>query len=140
LYIGRYRDTLDGDALRARPIHVLLHLAANIRHAGITTYYLPIEDGEPLSPLLLQRGLALLQQAHDQYQTVLIACGAGISRSAIFTIAALKVTEGITLEAAYHIVRHAHPETCPHPVLWDSLCTYFGETVSYRIILQGATR
>ena len=69
------------------------------------------------------------QQAAEQI--ILVACGAGISRSATFAVAALKEIQGISLREAMHIVKHAHPESMPHLHLWQSLCSYYNEAVPW---------
>ncbi len=58
-----------------------------------------------------------------------MACGAGISRSATFAVAVLKETEGLSLLEAVQTVKKYHPESLPHPALWESLCAYYGEEV-----------
>lgn len=57
--------------------------------------------------------------------SVLVACGAGISRSTTFAIAALKEAEGVSLLEAARIVRPAHFDGMPHPALWELLCHYY---------------
>lgn len=47
LLIGTYRETLDHDLLARARVGALLHLAARVEPLGITTLYLPIEDGAP---------------------------------------------------------------------------------------------
>ena len=48
LYIGKYRETLDGRYLSAHNITAMLLLAELVEHPGITSLYLAVEDGEPL--------------------------------------------------------------------------------------------
>jgi protein-tyrosine phosphatase len=66
---------------------------------------------------------------YAQNKVILIACGAGISRSATFAIAALRQMENLPLLEAWRIVKTAHPEAMPHPALWESLCNYYGEDI-----------
>jgi len=114
LYIGKYRDTLDAALLAAYGIGAMLQLAGPVLQAGVASLYLPIEDGEPLSAEQLRAGLDFVHEARQQGHTVLIACGAGISRSATFAIAALKEAEGLGLLDAAHAVRQCHSDTMPH--------------------------
>jgi protein-tyrosine phosphatase len=65
---------------------------------------------------------------------VLIACGAGISRSATFAVAALKEEEGLSLLDAYRVVKSGHPGAMPHFALWESLCGYYQEDVPFRAL------
>jgi protein-tyrosine phosphatase len=52
-------------------------------------------------------------------KAVLVACGAGISRSTSFAIAALKEAEGLTLLGAAREVRRLHPAGLPHMALYS---------------------
>ena len=61
---------------------------------------------------------------------MLIACGAGMSRSVVFAVAVLKEAEGLSLLKALQVVKHYHPESLPHPALWKSLCAYYHEETS----------
>jgi dual specificity MAP kinase phosphatase len=135
LWIGAYRDTLDAALLGRRGIRALLHLVEDVRHPGIQTLYLPVEDGQPLDVPALRRGLAFVDESQRQGQTLLIACGAGISRSATFAVAALREREGIGLLDAYRAVRSRRAQALPHPVLWASLCAYYAEEVPYRALV-----
>ena len=136
LHIGRYRDTLNQSLLTANRIGAMLQLAEHVQHPQIATLYLPIEDGVPLAGELLQQGLSFVHAAHQQGQAVLIACGAGISRSATFAIAALKEVEGLSLLEATKAVKYHHPAAMPHPALWESLCAYYHEPVPYLVIVR----
>jgi predicted protein tyrosine phosphatase len=69
---------------------------------------------------------------------VLIACGSGISRSSAFAIAALKEEEGLGLLEAFRQVRRRHPEAMPHRPVWESLCDYYQEGVTYQALLGAA--
>jgi protein-tyrosine phosphatase len=136
LLIGSYRETLDSNLLAANRIGALLHLAAPVQPPGVTTCYLPVEDGEPLDAATLQQGVAFVLAQRVAGDTVLVACGAGISRSTSFAIAALKEAEGLGVLDAARIVRRAHPDGMPHPVLWDSLCAYYGEPHDYLTLVR----
>ncbi|NJM07283.1 hypothetical protein HC891_15450 [Candidatus Gracilibacteria bacterium] len=108
---------------------------APVEPPGITTLYLPVEDGEALAAEKLRRGVDFVLTHHATNKTVLVACGAGISRATTFTIAALKEAEGLSLLDAAHAVRQAHPDGMPHWLLWESLCTYYGERHDYLALL-----
>lgn len=131
LYIGKYRETLDGRYLASHNITAMLLLAELVEHLGITSLYLAVEDGEPLPNEMLAQGVEFVKAQQAAGQTILVACGAGISRSATFAVAALKEIEGIGLREAMHIVKKAHPESMPHFHLWQSLCDYYGEVVPW---------
>jgi hypothetical protein len=129
LYIGKYRETLDASLLAANEIGALLLLAEEVTQPGITSLYLPVEDGVPLPGDLLRQGVDFVLSAKAQGQVVLIACGAGISRSAALAIAVLKEAEGLGLLEAVSVVGKHHPESLPHPALWESLCIFYDQDI-----------
>ena len=90
LYIGKYRETRDYRLLTAHGITAMLLLAELVEHPGITSLYLAVEDGEPLPHEMLTKGVDFVKAQKAAGQTILVACGAGISRSASFAAAALK--------------------------------------------------
>jgi protein-tyrosine phosphatase len=130
LYIGKYRETLDKDLLSIKKIDAMLQLAEAVKHPNITSIYLPVEDGVPLPDHLLQQGADFVLFEKSLGHTVLIACGAGMSRSVVFAVAVLKEVEGLSLLEALQIVKQHHPESLPHPALWKSLCAYYHEELS----------
>ena len=71
-----------------------------------------------------------------QEHAILIACGAGQSRSVAFAIAVLKETEDLPLLAAWQEVKQRHPEALPHTALWDSLCRYYDEPIPFSRIFD----
>jgi protein-tyrosine phosphatase len=119
LSIGKYRETLNGTLLARNNIKAMLLLAELVEHPGITSLYVPIDDGVPLDPKLLRKGVDFVRTKKELNHTILIACGAGVSRSAVFAIAALKECEGLPLLDATRTVKQCHPEAMPHFVLWD---------------------
>ena len=135
LYIGKYSDTLNVHLLSRYNIKAMLQLAELVEHPGITSLYLDVEDGEPLSRDLLRVGIDFVIAQKQQGHNVLVSCGAGISRSAAFAIAALKEIEGMSLLEAFLAVKQAHPQTLPHPTVWESVCHYYGEDDVYQIYL-----
>jgi protein-tyrosine phosphatase len=135
LLVGAYRETLDDDLLAQTQVGALLHLVAPVEPSGITTLYLPVEDGDALDADVIRRGVDFVLSQRTAEKRVLIACGAGISRSTTFAIAALKEAEGMALLDAARAVRQAHPAGMPHWLLWESLCAYYGEPHDYRVLL-----
>jgi protein-tyrosine phosphatase len=131
LYIGKYRDTLDYRYLSAHNITAMLLLAELVEHPGITSLYLAVEDGEALPREMLAQGVEFVTAQKQAEQTVLVACGAGVSRSAAFAVAALKEIENISLRQAMHIVKQSHSDSMPHFKLWQFLCTYYNEAVPW---------
>jgi hypothetical protein len=136
LYVGRYRDTRDVSLLSAKRIEAVLQLAEPVAYDAIRALYLPVEDGLPIPKPLLRQGMAFVLSAKAEGLRVLIACGAGISRSVGFAVAALKEAEGLGLLAALEEVHRRHAEALPHPAIWESLCAYYGEPVPLRAMLE----
>jgi len=127
LYIGKYAETIDLNLLRSYGIQAMLQLANPAPQPNISSLFLPVEDGVALPTNYLRTGLDYVLSQYKQGHTVLVACGAGISRSATFTIAALKEAEGLRLTEALRQVRASHEVAAPHPALWQSICEYYGE-------------
>jgi protein-tyrosine phosphatase len=136
LLIGKYRETLDHDLLARAQVGALLHLAARVEPPGITTLYLPIEDGEPFDAPTLRRGVDFILAQRAAGKTVLVACGAGISRSTSFAIGALKEAERLPLLATAREVRRLHPAGLPHMALWSSLCQHYQEPDDYLALIR----
>jgi protein-tyrosine phosphatase len=131
LYIGRYRDTVNQTLLQAHSIDAMLQLAERVEQPGIEVLYLDVEDGEPLPAEKLRQGVSFARDQLAFGRRVLIACGAGISRSVTFAIAVLHEEEGISLLDAYHDIHSSHPDALPHYELWYSLCEYYDENVPF---------
>jgi protein-tyrosine phosphatase len=138
LLIGKYRETLDQELLARARVGALLHLAAQVEPPGVAALYLPVEDGEPFDEATLRSGVDFILAQHAAGKTVLVACGAGISRSTSFAIAALKEAEGLPLLEAAREVRRLHPDGLPHMALWASLCLHYQELHDYLDLIRSA--
>jgi hypothetical protein len=145
LYVGKFRETQNNDWLKQCEISAILQLADSVKQPAILSLYVPVEDGELLPFERLKSGVEFVRLAKAQSSNVLIACGAGISRSASFAIcasqqrfaiAALKEEEKLTLLDAFQQVLAQHPQARPHLALWQSLCKYYDEDVTYKDILK----
>lgn len=135
LFIGKYRETLDEMYLLAQGFGAVLQLAEEISYTRLAWLYVVVDDGVPLPGHLLRQGIDFVLEQHRLGRTILIACGAGMSRSASFAVAALKEVEHLSLTEALQTVKQHHPDTLPHPALWESLCTYYQEDVLYERVL-----
>jgi protein-tyrosine phosphatase len=113
----------------------MLQLAEAIDQPGITSLYLPVEDFAPIPPELLRQGVEFVRARKLQGERVLVACGAGINRSAAFCIAVLKEEENLGLLEAFHDVKRKHSPALPHPPVWESLCSYYQEHISIMTLL-----
>jgi len=136
LYVGNYRESLNYDLLQDHKIGAMLHLAEDVQQSNIVSRYIPVEDGQPLPFEQLKSGVEFVRQEKAKNKTVLIVCGAGISRSSLFAVATLKEEENLSLLDAFQQVQIKHPQANPHPNLWKSLCEYYNETISYKTILK----
>jgi protein-tyrosine phosphatase len=136
LYLGKYQETLTPDHLAFNRIEAMLVFAGPVQNPNIQTLYIPLEDGLPVADEILRKGLDFINGHKQNGKNVLVACGAGISRSAGFVVAALKEAENITLLEAYRQVFMVHPGALPHPAIWKSLCTYYQEEFSYALLLR----
>jgi hypothetical protein len=131
LYIGKYAETKDKTLLDGYGIGAMLQLADHVPQPGIASLYLAVEDGQPISVEHLRRGIIFLREYKADGQNLLVACGAGISRSTSFALAVLKEEENLSLLDAYRTVLKVHPAALPHYALWDSLCAYYNEQIPY---------
>jgi len=105
LYIGKYKDTRNFYLLSRFNITSMLLLAELVEHPGITSRYFAVDDGVPLPTNLLQEGIQFVTDEKKRDHTILVACGAGISRSATFATAILKEVEQVSLLDAFKISR-----------------------------------
>jgi hypothetical protein len=137
LYIGKYRETADLNTLIAYRINAMLQLAERVNQPGFASLYIPVEDGEPLPHDKLRQGVDFVREQRAAGKTVLVACGAGISRAVTFTIATLQEEENLSLVEAYTQILDVHSDALPHPALWDSLCQYYNETMPYQDLWLG---
>jgi protein-tyrosine phosphatase len=136
LYIGKYQETRTLSLLQQHGISAMLQLAEKVNQPGIETCYLAIEDGVPLPVPMLERGVAFIREQKAQGKTILVACGAGISRSVTFGIAALMEQESRDLFDAYREIYKVHPQAEPHFELVHSLTAYYGKPMDVFDILD----
>jgi hypothetical protein len=136
LYVGKFRETLDYSLLYRNHIGAMLQLAESVQQPGISSLYVPVEDGESLSFDKLGKGVEFVRLEKARGKNVLIACGAGISRGVSFAIASLKEEENLSLLDAFRQIQAEHPQARPHLELWKSLCDYYSEEVPYKSILK----
>jgi len=136
LYIGKYRDTLDKNYLDFKSIKAMLQLADPVEQKGIVSLFLPVEDIGATSPVLIKQGVDFILEEKGKDHKILVACGAGINRSTVFCMAALKEVEGLNLIDAFKEIKRRHPESMPHEPIWESFCKYYNESTSYLDIMR----
>jgi hypothetical protein len=127
LYIGKYAETRRIDFLQKAGITAMLQLADYVQQANIETLFVPVEDGVSLYHPRIKKGLSFIREQKALGKTVLIACGAGQSRSVTFAIAALMEEEGRELFDAYREIYMRHRAALPHHELILSLSAYYGK-------------
>jgi protein-tyrosine phosphatase len=136
VFIGAYRDTLSKSYLDFKSIQAMLQLTEKVEQPNIISLYLPVEDLAPIFKEQIRQGVDFLLQHKHNGVNILVACGAGINRSRAFSAAALKEEEGLTLFDVFKEVRPRHPESMPHEPVWQSLCEYYAETISYSDLMR----
>jgi len=136
LYIGKYRDTLDVATLAKHNIGAVLQLAEAIEYPDIESLYLPVEDGVPLESPYLRQGIDFVLGQKRLGHNVLVACGAGMSRSAAFVVAVVNEDEGLGLLEALRVVKICYPDTMIHPAIWESLCAFFQEDIPINLAVS----
>lgn len=134
LAIGKYRETTDLNLLKHFQVGAMLQLADAVPQPGIASLYLAVEDGVPLPREILRRGVDFIRMRKADGHKVLVACGAGISRSVTFSIAALREEENLSLFDAYSQILDVHPDAFPHHALWESLRSYYGDDMTYEAV------
>jgi protein-tyrosine phosphatase len=131
LAVGTYRDVFNRALLEQYSIQATLQFVENVRYEGIASCYLPIDDGVPVTPKTLRKGVDFITEQYHEGRIILSACGAGVSRSVIFAAAALKEIEELSLLEATTEVMYFRPEALPNPIVMRSVCTYYGEPFSH---------
>lgn len=126
LLIGKFAETRHQALLNGKKITAMLQLAELVEHPNIETLYVPVEDGRPLEHELITQGVEFIRQQKAEGKRVLVACGAGISRSTTFVMAYLMEEEGLDLFDAFGAILPHHPNADPHPELAKSLLAYHG--------------
>jgi protein-tyrosine phosphatase len=96
-----------------------------------------VQDGLPLSYKVLERGITFICDQKAAGKKVLVACGAGISRSVVFAWGALMQAEKLDFFDAYREILEVHPDAQPHLMLCVSLAEYFGLHLSQQEIVNG---
>ena len=136
LFIGNIRDTANKSFLEKKSINAILQLAVEVDHPGITCLYLPVEDFAPLKFSLLENGVDFIREQKKLGHRILVACAMGINRSSSYCTAALKEEEGLSLLDAFKQVKNKHSQSMPHEPVWNSLCNYYEEKISYLEIMR----
>jgi protein-tyrosine phosphatase len=131
LYIGDYNDSQSKNILDFKAITSVLQLAGAIKLPGINFLYVPVKDLHPISAEHLKEGVAFVLAEKEKGNKILVACAAGVNRSAAFCVASLKEAEGLSLLAAFREVKKNRRIAMPQEFAWESLCKYYNEDAPY---------
>ena len=136
LYIGRYRDTLDKAYLDFKSIQSILQLAEPVQYSDINTLFLSVDDLDGTPHPLIRQGVDFILAEKEKGHRVLVSCGAGINRSTVFCMAALKEVEGLSLLDAVKDIKRRHPDAMPNQYVWESFCEYYNEPTPYLDVMR----
>ena len=119
LWIGSSKDLLSTTPLRSLGFVAVLDLrdAGQARPLDVTTFALANRDGDPWAAADVNAALAFVYE-HVRFGRVLVACGAGMSRSTSMVIGFL-VRCGWDAPSAYEHLRRAHMEAAPSAKMVD---------------------
>ena len=142
LFISGFPAASNKKLLANNAIDSMLQLYEPFTIRGVQTLYLNVTDGYPISQEILAEGIAFIRKQQAKGKRVLVTCGAGVSRSVTFSVAALKEVEDLSLEEAYLSIREHHTQALPDHIHWDSLREYYGEGPEFwevwkHIVLDG---
>ena len=136
LYIGDYNDTQNKNLLDRNSIQSVLQLSAPVKLPGINLLYIPVKDLSPISVEHFKQGTDFILAEKNKGNKILVACAAGVNRSATFCVAALQEAEGLSLIEAFKAVRASRTIAMPQEFAWESLCRYYKEDVPYIELLR----
>jgi Dual specificity phosphatase, catalytic domain len=129
IWIGGRRDALDHAHCQTTGIEAVLQLYGPEPEALAFPFAREVRslfviDGEPLPASALSAGVGFIQAQRAQGRRLLVTCGAGQSRSAVF-VAAHLYEQGTELLEAFSTLMSRRPQILPHPVLLRSLVNYY---------------
>ncbi len=136
LYIGKYKDTLDKNYLDFKSIRAMLQLSEAVQQPDINSLYLFVDDFGVTPHPLIRQGVDFILKEKEKGHKVLVACGAGINRSTVFCMAALKEVDGLSLLDAFREIIRKHPQSMPNRHVWESFCSYYNETTPYLDVMR----
>lgn len=137
LYIGKARLATRVDLLREFGVAsvVKLYHAPPIWPEGFTLLDAPFEDGIFIPSAIFQRCDQFISVEIAAGRSVVVVCGASISRSATVILSYL-IHSGMEIREAHDLVRRRHPLALPHPELWRSLIAHHGLPYTLRDVLS----
>lgn len=134
LAMGTHAQALRPDLMKSHQIGAVLQLANAAEQLQMPTLYLRVHDATIVVPQTIDRGIQFIHTQRQWGRRVLIADDNVRSCAPMFAVAVLKEALGVSLIDAYRLVLTAHPHAKPHPLLWDSLCTYYADEPPYGML------
>lgn len=134
LSIGTHAESLRPHLMESHEIGAVLQLANPADQLQLPALYLRVYDATTVLPPTIEDGVGFIRAQRAWGRRVLIADDNARSCAPMFAVAALKEAQGISLIDAYQVVLAAHPQAQPHPLLWDSLCTYYPDEPPYGLL------
>lgn len=124
LWIGNTRDGRDARTLFDNQIRAVIDLAAEESPAQLprelTYFRIPLLDGCGNDPASLKIAVTIVATHLDEGVSLLVCCGAGLSRSPSVTAFALAQSEGMSPHECLNRIRECQPVDVS-PGLWNDL-------------------
>lgn len=127
LYVSDYPSACSKRIRDEAGIQGMLQLFQAIDAEDVDCKYLPIGDGLQLQTSQIEHAIAFIKEQHTKNHCLLSTCGAGLSRSVMFAVIALKEIEGLSMDDAYRAIFKHHPNAMPDHVHWKTIAEYYGE-------------
>lgn len=135
LYIAAVRETSNRTTMYSYDIGAILQLVSPAHYPGIESLYIPVEDGVPFPFEKLRAAVTFSREQKAAGRKLVIACGAGVSRSVTVAMAVLHEEENISLLEAYEQIIAIHPNAMPHLELLRSLGDYYANPAAANALL-----
>ena len=138
LLTGNWHEAQDLSFLQENNIEALLLLFRPVEHSNIETRFVATDDGYPFTEEMIVHGLDFIKEQHALGRRILVTCGAGVSRSPLFAIAALHEIEGLSMIDGYWQIKASNERAMPDQQQWDNVCDYFDEPTPFWDLFRGS--
>jgi protein-tyrosine phosphatase len=127
--LGGMQDALDFQRLEEEGVEAVLQLYGHEREKigfvlPVDVLQLCVEDRRPLPVEALRQGVEFIRFHRLAGRSILVCCGAGISRSPTFAAAYLHEA-GMDLREALRLIRSRRPQARPHREMLRSLAEFY---------------
>lgn len=123
LWVGGFSDAEElaaGNPHRISTVISLSEIPLESKRRGINYHFLPVEDGEPVPVRQFDAIMDALTE-NLRWGTVLLHCGAGVSRAPSLAAAYMDAVGCMGIDAAITAIRKARPFISPSTALVNSL-------------------